>query len=121
MAKLNYPKLPLGFKKKWVKALRSGNYKQGSHTLKERHSDGVIKYCCLGVACEVAEAKIPYKHNNVSYIQKDSGIRGISKIPAMLIGDESDYKNDLAEKLAGMNDSGRWSFDKIATWIEVNL
>lgn len=34
--------------RKWVDALRSGEYEQGTGTL---HPDG--QYCCLGVACEV--------------------------------------------------------------------
>lgn len=35
--------------KKWVEALRSGKYKQGQGYL--RFND---KFCCLGVACDVA-------------------------------------------------------------------
>jgi hypothetical protein len=35
--------------KKWVKALRSGKYKQGKNYL--RTGD---RFCCLGVACELA-------------------------------------------------------------------
>jgi len=34
--------------KKWVKALRSGKYKQGKNSLRV---DGT--YCCLGVACDL--------------------------------------------------------------------
>lgn len=34
----------------WVEALRSGEFEQGVGKLK----DGDGKYCCLGVACEVA-------------------------------------------------------------------
>lgn len=34
---------------KWVEALRSGEYRQGSGSLQ---ADG--KFCCLGVACDVA-------------------------------------------------------------------
>lgn len=37
-------------KKKWVDALRSGNYEQGSYMLKS--GDG--RYCCLGVLCDLA-------------------------------------------------------------------
>lgn len=36
--------------RKWIDALRSGNYKQGLHQLKS--TDGA--YCCLGVACKVS-------------------------------------------------------------------
>jgi len=37
-------------RRQWIEALRSGNYKQGTGTL--RAGDN---YCCLGVACEVSE------------------------------------------------------------------
>lgn len=36
-------------KKLWVKALRSGEYEQGTHQLVKDN-----KYCCLGVLCEIA-------------------------------------------------------------------
>jgi len=38
--------------KKWVKALRSGKYKQGKHMLKAATKTG-MRYCCLGVLCEL--------------------------------------------------------------------
>ena len=40
--------LPKKFMKKWTKALRSGNYDQGTGTLLD---DG--HFCCLGVACDI--------------------------------------------------------------------
>lgn len=40
------------FKTKWVEALRSGEYEQGESVLKDT-SEGVTKYCCLGVACKL--------------------------------------------------------------------
>lgn len=41
--------LPENFKKRWVEALRSGNYKQGLHRLVST-SEKESVYCCLGVA-----------------------------------------------------------------------
>lgn len=38
---------------KWVKALRSGKYKQGRHALKYKTKAGVTRHCCLGVLCEL--------------------------------------------------------------------
>ena len=38
--------------KRWVKALRSGKYKQGQCLLKQVE-EGQVKYCCLGVLCEL--------------------------------------------------------------------
>ena len=39
--------------KKWVKALRSGKYKQGTGTLKQYNRKGQAEHCCLGVLCEL--------------------------------------------------------------------
>lgn len=38
-------------KKKWVKALRSGEYKQGQFQLRPSTEN----FCCLGVLCDLAE------------------------------------------------------------------
>lgn len=38
----------------FINALRSGNYKQASGTLARKLPGEDWKYCCLGVACEVA-------------------------------------------------------------------
>ena len=38
---------------KWVKALRSGRYKQGRHALKYKTKAGVVRHCCLGVLCDL--------------------------------------------------------------------
>lgn len=39
--------------KKWIKALRSGKYKQGMGTLKQYNRKGEAQHCCLGVLCEL--------------------------------------------------------------------
>lgn len=39
--------------KKWIKALRSGKFKQGSGALKQYNSKGQEQHCCLGVLCEL--------------------------------------------------------------------
>ena len=112
MPKQTYPKLPAEFKKKWVAALRSGEYKQGMGLLKgEDWNGGPFSYCCLGVACEVAGCK----NIDGPFIRKGAGIRGITKLPKILIGDDG-----LPDKLAKMNDFGK-SFKQIANWIEKNL
>lgn len=41
-------------KARWVTALRSGEYQQGTGALVAPGEDGVTRYCCLGVLCELA-------------------------------------------------------------------
>jgi len=41
------------FIKEWVKALRSGEYKQGQSYLRNRDN----KFCCLGVLCDLTNKK----------------------------------------------------------------
>lgn len=132
---MNYPKLPKAFKKKWTKALRSGRYKQADGVLKgeffekdeknENKEIKVIKHCCLGVACEIAGARIPYKDSqDIGMIDPGTGIRGITKVPEMLVSTKDEFGDfespDVAEKLAGFNDNGH-SFEWIANWIDKNL
>ena len=39
--------------KKWVKALRSGKFKQTKNRLKRTNAQGKVNHCCLGVLCEL--------------------------------------------------------------------
>ena len=41
-------------RKKWVAALRSGEYKQGRLYLCHTDEEGQTTHCCLGVLCEIA-------------------------------------------------------------------
>ncbi len=107
-------RLPKDFKNKWVKLLRSGKYKQGESALCNEVFDGDDRlighnYCCLGIACIAAGIKPNFN----GFI---SDIKGISKIPKILRQDE-----DIPIKLSAMNDSGNWSFKRIASWINKNL
>lgn len=47
--------------KKWVKALRSGKFKQGIGTLKQYNRKEQVKYCCLGVLCELYNQEMKKK------------------------------------------------------------
>ncbi len=103
---------------KWVKALRSGKYKQGKEHLRQENDKGKSVYCCLGVLIEVAGGDCDddaYAFDNAT------------------LAADFEKKIDLAknqtEDLAHYNDGDRedgslvksWSFKRIATWIEKNL
>lgn len=115
-------KLPKKFKTQFVKALRSGEYKQGEGYLKEGNKKDGFTYCCLGVAAELIGCLlIPSKHSYImgrDDFQMNAGnkpVKGYTKVPKILQG-----KGSISDKLAGMNDSGI-SFEDIATYIEENL
>ena len=118
-------KLPKAFKAKWLKALRSGTFKQGQGRLHEK-IEGEDTYCCLGVACVISgvttrvlgkRGSIP---NSVAFKAIPDILKGILK-----------PTNVVACKLACMNDgtsdynvypSGKKKgFKGIAIWIEKNL
>jgi len=105
--------------KRWIKALRSGKYKQTSGKLQD--TDG---FCCLGVACELfnksntidecghIEGYMPDQQNNspkwLCNINEDLNKR--TKYPT----DSSFFGYDLPE----MNDKKKSSFDEIADLLQ---
>lgn len=115
-------KLPEQFKKDWVAALRSGEYKQ----VKEHLEDNIynpdtgdatdVGYCCLGVAACILNLPIR--------IALDAELTALDDVPQPIIAvmnqpiaDDSCVENHLVK----MNDNYGKSFDEIATWIEENL
>lgn len=99
-------------KKKWVEALRSGEYKQGKGVLKSKDSE----FCCMGV---LADLLYEGEWEHVSRISA-GWIRGQA---GALNKETLSYCNMLTGEqniLAKMNDEGH-SFNQIADWIEENL
>lgn len=61
-----------------VAALRSGKYQQGRNYLAKRGSDGIVRYCCLGVMCELAVRagaveRLPVEDTNASFAYRTPG------------------------------------------------
>lgn len=101
-------KLPREFGEKWVEALRSGEYQQGSSCLKDSRNN----YCCLGVACVVAGIDPPAK----DWILPEFANK---EIPKILIG--SGAVSDLVYDCSSMNDHENKTFPEIADWICDNV
>ena len=98
-------------KTKWIEALRSGNYKQGTSHL--RTIDDC--YCCLGVLADVnKETWTVRKHNNVYEIQEMFGYSLPKNYEKMLSSEDQG-------SLMQMNDTDGYRFDEIADWIEANV
>lgn len=124
MKKLKYT-LPKKFKTDWIKALRSGNYKQGSGALASEHEYTTkTSYCCLGVACDVAGEDIA-QFIDEEWITNDYVANAFTLVPTELHGEGED--NILVEKLSMMNDAKdkyqlhEHNFLDIAEWIETNV
>mgnify|MGYP000560213115 CR=1 FL=1 len=97
-------------KAKWLKALRSGEYKQGREVMRQTILDGdECVFCCLGVLADINHAD-EWSDNTETGV---SSIRGKDTYPSIL-----PVRTETA--LAHMNDIGD-SFETIADWIEVNL
>jgi len=102
-------------KNKWVKALRSGDYKQSQDQLKDS-----VGFCCLGVLCDLAPRKVGewegdgtiFNGNECDLSESVMKWSGVCSAD----GDLPKKRSGIAS-LANLNDSGR-SFKQIANVIE---
>ena len=103
-------------KKKWVEALRSGDYKQGKGRLRradESHLDMPDAFCCLGVLCQVSNPD-GWTKTDVYRYSNQGGMFNAH------FSREIGLPYDMVVDLVIMNDTGK-GFGTIANWIEKNL
>lgn len=99
--------------KKWVDALRSGEYKQTRKRLRDSYG-----FCCLGVACDVAIKSgvvMDVRRRNtetghVLYFDNESGF------PPKLVLEWLGLKT--VAQLMALNDHKGYNFNQIADFIE---
>lgn len=102
------------FKALWVKALRSGEFKQARKCLRS----GENNFCCMGVALNLIDPygwRHPRGNGSVDWRSCDTNEIGTSLREALQI------EGTTARRLADMNDLNGASFKQIADWIEANL
>ena len=108
MSKLSWVgkvKLKKSWKKKWLRALRSGEFEQGTGMLEDNNS-----YCCWGVLCNIS---------GYSSVPEES-FAPVS-VCARVFETGSVVDIDKTQKtLAAMNDKGK-DFNTIADFIERSL
>lgn len=99
--------------KKWIEALRSGEYSQTKGTLQDHEG-----YCCLGVACKVLNPSHRRKIGSntlegymPSYLDKD---------PKWLVRINVNFNKKIERQfdLPELNDDKDFSFDEIADVLE---
>ena len=110
----------------WIKALRSGEYKQTAQCLKNQYG-----YCCLGVAADLLvkeSAGVCFWELaplQTDYIFQDPSSNELDATHDSMLPDDTAAKFGLREGeqdlLAGMNDSSRNTFLEIADYIEENI
>jgi len=121
--------------KKWVKALRSGKYKQGQNYLKKFNDKGEPRHCCLGVLCELyndtmkknrkktlstqISSKTSTEPNYVTFDGKAGELPGIVMEWAGINSSLGSFPS-LTYSLASLNDIGS-TFESIADIIEKNV
>jgi hypothetical protein len=112
-------------KEKWLKALRSGEYKQGQENLHPK--DG--SFCCLGVLTDIYIKEIGRDWEEDSSCYVFNGCGGLLPSEVMKwagLESEEAWDNTLRmsdeeyNSLSVMNDSGR-TFEEIAEVIEREL
>lgn len=105
-------------KKKWVDALRSGEFNQTTGKLCRQEELGA-SYCCLGVLCKVAGLDFTNDHGIVAVRYKD-GPAGSDILPVMFVRDNEIRQADQTA-LIKMNDDQMLGFNEIADWIEEHM
>jgi len=123
-------------KEKWVSALRSGQYKQGTgYLIKSANAGGQCKYCCLGVLCDLylkehdvelswnSEAISDTEVLNVASLYGTEFVlpRQVQEWAGLHEPSPCVEYNDSTEMLSELNDHNGLDFDYLADLIEDSL
>ena len=103
-------------KDKWVKALRSGEYKQGRLYLQRDNL-----FCCLGVLCKVLDVPnfvSDYRSNAITF---NFGNEYSRVVLPVTFRQNIELPAIEAGNLVNMNDRLGKDFSQIADYIEANL
>lgn len=107
-------------KKAWVKALRSGDYKQGQNKLALRKPHGKTKHCCLGVLCEITPGVKRRQQFDPYFGIYEIAFDGEYGYLPPELRERIGLPGDEQEHLTVLNDSGK-TFAEIADYIEEKL
>lgn len=110
-------------RRRWVDALRSGEYKQARNTLRKGES-----FCCLGVLCDLVRDEVEGEWSGDLFAMLESGKQSNVNPPQSVVR-YAGIRNDdpLVEFknkqycLTALNDTEKLSFAQIADLIEAQL
>lgn len=112
-------------KKKWIKALESGKYKQTTGKLKGKQG-----YCCLGVLCDLHAKETGKKWEPTGSYNAPEYLGETGRLPFTVckwagIDDDTgsyiDKKTEKASSLVKKNDGKKCNFKAIAKIIKENF
>lgn len=104
------PKLNPEVKAEWLKRLRSGEYTQGGGKLR----DGLNRYCCLGVLCDIAaDADILVWHED-PLVSKDSDEPETAAWRAYVVENIEEDDDWTSAVLPNSPSFQRWAFTTLA-------
>ena len=106
-------------KAKWIAALRSDNYQQGSGTLRTNDN----KFCCLGVLCDIVDPAGWDDNDAVHFYSYSYSYEGDwnGLVPPANLTAKLGLLDGEVDTLTELNDSARLTFSEIADWIEAHL
>ena len=110
-------------KARWLAALRSGEYRQGTGRLRRHGDDETVYHCCLGVLCELAatDGVAEYRHGLFYGLtsQLETGMGGVLPVDVKEWAGLSNGDPTVdGRRLSEWNDTQRLSFDAVADKIE---
>jgi len=145
--KKQWPKLKPEVKTAWLKALRSGEFKQGKGGLcreefNEISGESTFQFCCLGVVCALGKKQnwksskakgliVPWMYGNADgyppdNVAKEMFVEGSRLKTGGMRDTDQPSIQEVFDHLVVMNDGGmfggrQYKFPTIAQWIEKNL
>lgn len=104
-------------KEKWLKALRSNNYKQGTGCLRHKAQE---TFCCLGVLCDISgegDWELDNDDDDGATFRHFDGSAGYGALPDGL-RERVNLSHCDMDMLIRMNDTQDKSFEEIANFVE---
>lgn len=113
--------------RKWIEALRSGKYKQGSGVYCRYH-DGEPHYCCLGVLAKVAgynyevfeNGEVQWEGAPTKRYVVDDYLEKM-KLDSVMGAPKQGTDTAICPSLWSLNDNDKWTFNQIADHLEQNI
>jgi hypothetical protein len=121
-------RMPEDVKAEWVRRLRSGKYAQGQQRLRTE-TMGPLRFCCLGVLCEVLTDQGRLRRNRGHYELPSGGGGSSTSVPSYVQGyltghpEDREFSREWSEfqnVLITMNDGLGADFSTIADVVEEN-